>query len=240
MSRSGATTSHSRRDFIRWGAVGLPVVIAGCQAFNADAGRRSLESFEVVYDGVGHRCLFDTTGSPSGGNVLAIILLHGAAETGSQWERIGLEDVVDNLDIGSQALVAVAPDLGRPTFAKSFVTDALIPAIDERFAPSHYAISGISRGGAMALDLALRHPSLFRSVGLHSPASNLRRTVDPIPWRCWLDIGREDYLLDGALNTARSLSDSGVDVVEHIWTGDHEDAYWKRHLASYLAFHLDT
>jgi len=136
-----------------------------------------------------------------------------------------LAPVLLRLDGPVPAVVAVAPDLGGPVYAESVITDALIPAIEQRFGPDRHAISGISRCGAMALDLVTRVPTLFRSVGLHGPASRLDHTVEPMPWRCWLDTGH-------------CLNDSGVDITEHLWAGEHEEEYRAAHIDDHLAFHL--
>jgi len=233
--------SFTRRTLLGFAAAAaVPVVLASCAARPRSSDRlpASVDSFEVAYRETLHRCLSASAGDLSSGDVTAIILLHGAGQTGSQWFRIGLVDALLRLDSSFPSVVAVAPEIGRPAYAESMITDALFPAIEQRFSPDRYAISGISRGGAMALDLALRVPTLFRSVGLHSPASMLDHTVEPMPWRCWLDIGDDDYLLDGALQTGRSLRESGVDITEHLWIGEHQEKYWAAHIDDYLAFHL--
>ncbi len=242
MSAHGALDGLlTRRSLLGFAAAAVPVVLASCVGARTSAPTSGgVESFEVIYGTTRHRCLFASAGDLTGGDVTAIVLLHGAGQSGSQWFRIGLLDALARVEHATRAVVAVAPDLGQPVYAESVISEAVMPAIEQRFGPDHYAVSGISRGGAMALDLALRDPELFRSVGLHSPASRLDHRVDPVPWKCWLDIGADDYLLEGARLTGRSLRDSGVDITEHIWGGVHEDAYWAAHLDDYLAFHLAT
>lgn len=235
----------SRRELLGLAAA-LPLVLAACAAADDGTGSTASDdeppdgvgSFDVMHGGRAQHCLVDTAGDLTGDDVLAVVLLHGNGQSATQWTRVGLVEVLDRLGDDGRAVVAVAPDLVPTAFSEDFVTESLVPEIRTRFAPDRLGISGISRGGAAALDLALGNPEMFRSVGLHSPASALSGTVDRMPWRCWLDIGDADYLLDGALMTAETLRRSGIDIVEHVWEGEHVEAYWKRHLAQYFDFHL--
>ena len=231
----------SRRELFGLAAT-VPFVLAACAAVGASSDEvpQGTDDFHVEYGGTRHRVLFDTAGEPTGDNLLAVVLLHGAARSGDQWTRIGLVDVLQRIELGGQAVVAVAPDLVPSGFDESFVTDSVIPEIVDRFSPNRLAVSGISRGGGMALDLALGNPDMFRSAGLHSPAVLFIPPVEPTATRFWLDIGDQDPLIDGALRAADSLQAAGVDLTEHTWPGDHVEAYWAEHLAEYFAFHLSA
>jgi hypothetical protein len=102
------------------------------------------------------------------------------------------------------------------------------------------AISGISRGAASSLDIARVPSARMRSVGLDTPAIDLTTPVEAAQWPCFIDAGDQDPLARAATRTAATLRSSGIDVVERHWPGGHNRAYWRRHLADYLAFHVDN
>lgn len=112
-----------------------------------------------------------------------LILLHGAGEDESQWERLG---VVDALDQGFRLgalppMIVVIPYTGSigndntfppdPSY-ETVILDELAPAVERDFCTwtdrDHRAIGGISRGGFWAYSIALRHPDVFGIVGGHS------------------------------------------------------------------------
>jgi acetyl esterase/lipase len=59
------------------------------------------------------------------------------------------------------------------------------------------------------------------SVGLHSPAIQLRQPIGPAPWSCYVDVGDDDPLARHAADTADILRASGIEVSEHHWPGGH-------------------
>lgn len=112
-----------------------------------------------------------------------VILIHGAADTEAQWERIGLIDALDQgLRLGALApMLVVMPYMGiigaENTFPpdpsyETVLLDELLPAIERDFCTwsdrDHRAIGGISRGGFWAYSVALRHADVFSIVGGHS------------------------------------------------------------------------
>lgn len=231
--------SLSRRRFLV--AFGVAPFIAGC----ADSKARTSEvrSFTVDHDGTPVRCLFhDRQLAGDRPGCLAIVLLHGAGATADQWFDIGLAARMDELDLpaGVHRVVAVAPDIDDHDTASNLVISAVLPAIDPRFAPGMRSISGISRGAVGALDVASELGDVLVSVGLHSPAIRLTGPIAAFPARCWLEVGESDALDEAATATAAALTASGIDVVSHVWPGGHDRTYWRRHLADYLAFHVDS
>jgi enterochelin esterase-like enzyme len=52
-----------------------------------------------------------------------------------------------------------------------------------------------------------------------------------------MDVGSADPFraTDGAF--AQLLRQAGVDVSFRVWPGDHNDAYWRSHMISYLSFY---
>jgi enterochelin esterase-like enzyme len=197
--------------------------------------------FRLRHDGEDVRCLTSERAvSDERSGCLLIVLLHGAGADASQWFDIGLADALDalTLDGALHRVVAVAPDITGFSAADRMVTDSLLPHLDSRFAPALFAISGISRGAQVALDVALTVSVSMNSVGLHSPAIRLGGPITPKGWPCSIDIGRDDPLLDSARRTSDALRDSGIAVAESLWPGGHDRRYWRRHLPEYLAFHV--
>ena len=111
------------------------------------------------------------------------ILLHGQASTEIQWDRIGIDDALDQgIRLGAVApMIMVMPYTGSianfdrfppdPSY-ETVILDELIPAIERDFctwsAPEYRAIGGISRGGFWAFSIAMRHPDIFGKAGAHS------------------------------------------------------------------------
>ncbi len=236
-------SGHSRidrRHFLEL-ITATPFVAAACTTRDSrPAPAAAMSEFTIDDHGTPVRCLYHEAGDASQQNRTAIILLHGASADAAQWTDIGLVDALDQLAYpGVRSAVAIAPDIGEPPLVERLVLDTVVPVVIERFAPDHFAISGISRGGAMALTIARREPTRFGSVGLHSAATNLTSPIEPVGWRCWVDVGTDDHLRNAAATTANSLRASGVTVEEHVWPGGHDRAYWRRHLTDYLDFHVN-
>ena len=220
----------------------VPVAVTACSA-RRPRPARSPDSFTLDHAGSSVRCLYyDRLVQGDAANCLAIVLIHGANADATQWFDIGLVDAVDQVDLGTSIhrIVAVAPDVANVDVATSLVVDSLLPAIAPRFAPGFHAVSGISRGAAVALSVARTPVTPFISVGLHSPAVALNDPIAPVHWRCWIDVGDSDSLATSATQTATVLIASGVDVTTHHWSGGHDRAYWRSHLPDYIAFHVDS
>ncbi len=229
-----------RRTFLA-ALAAAPLLAAGCSDNSPSFSMHQVDEFTLRHRGDDIRCLYyDRQLAGDRPGCLAIVLLHGASADATQWFDIGLVDAIDNADFGDNIhrIVAIAPDIANHSEAAAMVTDALLPALDSRFAPGHVSLSGISRGAAVAVEAG--RTSDVVSVGLHSPALRLADPVTPVGWRCWIDCGDSDSLSDEAHRLAGLFVDSGIDVTEHRWSGRHDRAYWRSHLPAYLAFHIDS
>lgn len=164
------------------GALAVPFIAAGCRNASTTSAGTASDEFTVRHDGADVRCLFhDRLLAGDRPGCLLMVLLHGARADASQWFDIGAIAAVEGLTLGPAVhrVVTVAPDLVDHERATSLVIDTLLPHLDRRFAPGMYAISGISRGAAVALDVARNSNTKMGSVGLHSPALRLDAPIDP-------------------------------------------------------------
>jgi predicted esterase len=234
----------TRRTFVLGAAT--PFVVSACQRRPSAAvsANGTAEEFTVRHHGSEVRCLFhDQLISGDREGCLLVVLLHGSGADATQWTDIGLVGAVDGLELSLDSavhrVVAVAPDIADPAHAPDFVVDTLLPHVDVRFGPGMLAISGISSGAASSLAVARDERSGMGSVGLHSPAIQLRQRISPAPWSCYVDVGDDDPLARHAADTADVLRASGIEVSEHHWPGGHNRSYWRQHLPAYLAFHVD-
>jgi len=234
----------TRRTFVLGAAT--PFVVSACQRRPSAAvsANGTAEEFTVRHHGSEVRCLFhDQLISGDREGCLLVVLLHGSGADATQWTDIGLVGAVDGLELSLDSavhrVVAVAPDIADPAHAPDFVIDTLLPHVDVRFGPGMLAISGISSGAASSLAVARDERSGMGSVGLHSPAIQLRQRISPAAWSCYVDVGDDDPLARHAADTADILRASGIEVSEHHWPGGHNRSYWRQHLPAYLAFHVD-
>lgn len=185
-----------------------------------------------------------------------VYLLHGLGRTDSQWDDLGVDQAADRLmglGRGSDFLI-VMPWERTGIELESALVDILLPHIENEYnaAPDRQsrAIGGISRGAGWALRIGLKHPDLFRAIGLHSPAVlspdffNMPDWVDSISVgyqpQIWIDIGERDTLLEATLELRSRLDELGVSYRWHLNEGYHEDRYWMAHLTEYLEWYSDV
>jgi S-formylglutathione hydrolase FrmB len=148
----------------------------------------------------------------------------------------------------------------------SYVMREVIPAVEQRYHtdPKRIAIGGTSMGGYGAYNLARVNPGRFCSVAGNSPAiwqtggetapgafddaadfarNDLVGTARTKPGRfagprLWLDAGASDPFQPGDKAFVSALRAKHVPITAHLkWPGGHDNAYWTRHWAAYLAFH---
>ena len=138
------------------------------------------------------------------------ILLHGQATTELQWDRLGIDEALDQgIRLGAVApMIIVMPYTGNianrdvfppdPSY-ETVILDELVPAIERDFCTwsdaDHRAIGGISRGGFWAFSIAMRHPDIFGRAGAHSAVfteTNAPPAFNP------LDIALNSTFLDEA------------------------------------------
>lgn len=190
----------------------------------------------------------------------ALYLLHGQTYTDEQWVRLGAAAAADSLILSGQAspFIIVFPDdrywnlPPGPGFGERLVS-VLIPYIDQHYRTlterEHRALGGLSRGGGWAVHLLLTRYDLFGTVGLHSPAIfnedtvMLSRKLSAIPaeaWpRLWLDAGDQDKDLASIRTFEGLLSQLDLPHEWHLYTGDHSEAYWQKHISEYLRWYVD-
>ncbi len=141
---------------------------------------------------------------------------------------------------------------GGSSSFEGFVVDELVPHIDQSYRTlrqsDRRAVGGISRGGVWALEIAMRHPDLFASVGGHSPALALNNPLpqyDPfrlaregVPGlRFYLDAGDGDWARASTIRLRDLLIEFGADVTYDLHSGGHVDGLWESGVPDYLAFY---
>lgn len=192
-----------------------------------------------------------------------LYLFAGNSQNETAWANYGLLEAAETLITHGRIppMLIVMPDggwianstSGGPTSYEGHILDNLLPFIEQTYCAwpqaDGRAIGGLSRGGYWSLEIAFRHPHLFRSVGGHSPAlidSHAGPDVNPQytalsndlgDLRIYIDIGRNDYLLP---NTLKLHEDMAAQNIPHTWLlneGAHEDSYWPQHLTDYLLWY---
>jgi S-formylglutathione hydrolase FrmB len=139
--------------------------------------------------------------------------------------------------------------------------------------PEARAIAGLSMGGYGAVMLALRHPELFSVACSHSGAleivkkrgagrADLHNLVSDLPiddYDCYglvqrgaksgqlpairFDCGRDDFLIESNRHFHAQLEKLGVKHEYAEYAGEHNWAYWDKHVPKTIAFvlkHLNT
>jgi enterochelin esterase-like enzyme len=195
-----------------------------------------------------------------------LYLLHGYPYDHRHWDQLGIDEAMA-AGIGVRrwppfliVLPGFPDDLylgtsGGPGSVEAVVMEALIPEVEARYPamPARWAraIGGISRGGVWALEIALRHPEAFASVGGHSPALSvnaappaydpliLAQEADLLGLRIYLDAGDADWALEGARQLAEILQGRGASVRFEIHPGGHDDDLWAGALEAYLDFYAE-
>lgn len=150
---------------------------------------------------------------------------------------------------------------------QEYVLDEAIPAAVRRYRldGSRIAIGGISMGGAGAFGIAADTDRRFCAVGGHSAAfwpsgdaaapgayddaEDFRRHA-PMPRivagdvrygvPLWIDAGRDDPFADANRRAVDALRRNGETVTARFPAGEHDGAYWRTHIAEYLAFYADA
>ena len=192
-----------------------------------------------------------------------LYLMHGSNEDDGHWARLGLVDALDTAitDGVLPPTVVVMPfgnvianrnRFDQVSWANIFMTE-LVPDVEARYAIStaraQRAIGGISRGGFWAYHIALRYPQQFTAVGGHSAFFDLFHAPDdhnplmltldpPADLQMWLDRGQNDFAANGLDLMSDRLATADYPHTYRIYAqGEHNNAYWRRHLPDYLAFY---
>jgi enterochelin esterase-like enzyme len=187
-----------------------------------------------------------------------LYLLHGQTYNEDQWIRLGVPTTADRLIAAGQVtpFIVVFPydysylQPWQYPFEQVFM-QLLVPQIDTTYRTlpdaAHRAVGGLSRGGAWALHLGLRHPDVFGAIGGHSAAifysdaGTLPITVRDIPAnqlpRIYLDAANDDSELKSSENIRQMLDNFKVPYEWHESPGFHDEAYWGAHVEDYLRWY---
>ncbi len=183
-----------------------------------------------------------------------LYLLHGYPQDQDHWLDLGLIDILETQQVLSDwpAFIIVLPLQPEPYFThtdggpgswEAVMLEGLIPYIDANYRTlakaSDRALVGISRGGVWALEIGLRNPQVFDTVGALSPAlivNHPRASYDPtrivqdsdlMPGHLWLSIGdSEPSFRLGIDRFAAVLDQEGISYTYDVYSGKHEDAAW--------------
>ncbi|HET6847014.1 MAG TPA: alpha/beta hydrolase-fold protein [Anaerolineales bacterium] len=189
-----------------------------------------------------------------------LYLLHGQTFEDDQWVRLGAPVAVDNLIHRGDAapFIIVFPDdrywnlPAGGTFGQRLI-DEVIPYIDKTYRTRaerpYRALGGLSRGGGWAVHQLLTRYDLFGMIGLHSPvifnddAAILERLIPRIPdeaWpRLWIDAGDHDGDLGSIRRFEELLTVDRVAHEWHVYSGDHTEGYWQRHIDEYMQWYAE-
>ena len=220
-----------------------------------------IKQFEIQSEKLRNKLIFSVYFPPCYGNgkqenYPVLFLLHGQTFDNTQWQRLGLLKVADQLVQSGHAIPFLvvmpyeqfyyrSPD--GNTFPQA-LTDELIPWVETnlhaRSQKAWRAVGGISRGASWAVRLGLQQSNLFSSVGGHSlPTFNgdvkqLPNWLDAIPAgqapRIYIDIGRSDPEVDTAIQFEHVLNQHAVLNEWHLNEGYHDENYWLLHIQEYL------
>jgi len=188
-----------------------------------------------------------------------LYVLHGQSSNDDQWDRLGLDEMADELILEGKIipLIIVMPrepnllaNENESKFGET-VTQALIPWIDEEYRTINTrecrAIGGLSRGAAWAMRIGFVNWELFNAIGTHSFAPfsgdfyNFPYWLQEIPDeqipRVYMDMGTQDFMLNPASLFEDRLTKYHV---AHEWiinNGTHNEEYWKNHVEDYLLWY---
>jgi enterochelin esterase-like enzyme len=183
-----------------------------------------------------------------------LILIHGLQSTDSQWDDLGVSEAADALIRAGELppTVIVMPWERKGLDFESAIVDVLLPHIRATYAGEgdrdSTAIGGLSRGAGWALRIGLKHPEVFGSIGLHSPAVlppdmyyvagwvKAARESSTVP-RLWIDIADHDTSRAGAVELAAVLADLGLSYAWSTAPGEHSADYWSSRLTDYLRWY---
>ncbi len=185
-----------------------------------------------------------------------LYLLHGQSYNEDQWDRLGADEIADEMITAGEAppFLIVMPrepyylqEPSESTF-ETLIVDVLIPWVDQNYAtcPSHLcrAIGGLSRGAGWAMRLALTHYYTFSSVAAVSFAPLRGDAVSMIYWlreipenfrpRVYIDAGDLDTMLKPAREFEEMMNYQRFPHEWRIVPGMHNEETWKQHMDDYI------
>lgn len=188
-----------------------------------------------------------------------LILLHGQGYNDDQWDRLGADEIADDLiNSGCHPFIMVMPweefnlvDPWQSGFDNAII-DELLPWLDENLATCRKrecrAIGGISRGGAWSIRIGLMHWEYFGSIAAHSfpPFKNdiyllpdwLRVFPSNQRPRIYVDIGTYDRYQKAANEFQMAFVTYRLPYEWHFFEGMHDEAYWSAHVGDYLEWYV--
>ncbi len=189
-----------------------------------------------------------------------LYLIHGMNNSDTQWDRLGVPEVADQLIRTGEAspFIVVMPrdriwvEPTEDNFGIA-VKQTLVPWIDEHYRTipdrAHRAIGGLSRGAAWAVNIGLSNWDTFSKIGVHSGFVFFSDTQNVYLWlhnappsyipSIYMDIGSSDRpeIANGSAWLEDLLTRHDVPHEWHLFTGEHEDAYWQSHVEDYLRWY---
>lgn len=193
-----------------------------------------------------------------------LYLLHGSSDSDRDWLALGQAAQLLERAIRAgtaQPMLLVMPD-GHPfpsldvstrsenlRLLQAELTDVIVPLVERHYHPAggtaRRAVAGASMGGAQALHLAARAPSLFGTVVAlsappHVPRGETlneawrRRPASASPVGAHLLCGSRDPFLGEARQASEVLRGFGVRVDWIETPGAHDWRTWRDHLARVL------
>lgn len=182
-----------------------------------------------------------------------LYLLHGLYYTDAQWDDLGAGEAADGLIARGEAppFLIVMPRERKGLDFEHAIVDSLIPFVERTYRArperSFRAIGGLSRGAGWALRIGLKHPELFASLGLHSPAV-LPTDLFEIPdWsaelmpvqtpRLWIDIGDHDISRSSTFELRDLFDELQLNYTWRLFPGEHTTDYWASHVTTYLQWY---
>lgn len=189
----------------------------------------------------------------------ALLLFHGKPFDQMHWDDVGLDEAAGAAIVAGEVppVILVMPLLPEPLFSgtdggpgsyEEEVLEGLLPAVGSMWAIERWSIGGISRGGVWALEIGLRNPAIFDSVGALSPSLAVnypRAAYDPLvvassaaflPRWVFLGAGETDWARPKTEDLGEALGDVGNEADLQLVPGDHETATWQALLIPYLDF----
>jgi enterochelin esterase-like enzyme len=191
-----------------------------------------------------------------------LYLLHGNNDLAAGWTLAGRANLIlDNLIAAKQAvpMIVVMPwghalpfgtrsAPGQPSnndvFERYLLQD-VVPLIEGtyRIAPgrTQRAVAGLSMGGAQSLQLGLRHPDRFASVGVFGAGSNQTdfearfkdAPATPKPALFYIGVGQEDGVLPRAKDLSTFIRARGVTPTYEEVSGGHTYPVWRKLLVAF-------
>jgi enterochelin esterase-like enzyme len=189
-----------------------------------------------------------------------LVLIHGQSYTDDQWDRLGVDEVMDQLimsgDLPPFIILMPRDRYGGESPENNFarvVVEELLPFIDETYRTlperQHRAVGGLSRGAGWSVHIGMVYWQEFSRIGAHSPAifysdaQKMRTWLDTIPKeqipQVFVDIGERDRpeILDSAHWFADLLNEKRIAHEWYLFAGFHNEAYWSSHLEQYLKWY---